>query len=74
LVKAILPPLLKSAAVKLSGDSRRRTAYDACLVLNQAINELSTLLKVMQVSETDFEAKFKGLGDEEPNVNRDSIA
>jgi hypothetical protein len=60
--------------MKLSGDSRRRAAYDACLVLNQAINELSTPLKVMQVSETNFEAKFKGLGDEEPNVNRDSIA
>jgi hypothetical protein len=60
--------------MKLSGDSRRRAAYDACLVLNQAINELSIPLKVMKVSKTDFEAKFSGVGDEVPSINRDSIA
>ena len=38
--------------MKLQGDARRTAAYEACLVLNQAINELITPLKVMELSES----------------------
>lgn len=50
--------------MKLSGEARRNAAFEGCLVLNHAINELLIPLKVMELSESILSDASGRIGDD----------